>query len=71
MATAGYDVTDTGYNYRIDEPRAALLLARLDGLDVDIASRRRLVHRYREMLADVAGWAPPIGRRRSIAPPAT
>lgn len=57
--SAGYDVLDTGYNYRIDEPRAALLLARLDGLDVDIASRRRLVHRYREMLADAAGVSVP------------
>ena len=28
---AGYDVTSLGFNYRMDEPRAALLSARLAG----------------------------------------
>jgi dTDP-4-amino-4,6-dideoxygalactose transaminase len=56
---AGYDVLATGYNYRIDEPRAALLLARLPGLEDDIASRRRLVHRYRDQLADIPGVSVP------------
>jgi dTDP-4-amino-4,6-dideoxygalactose transaminase len=51
----GYDVVGLGYNYRLDEPRAALLLARLAGLDDDIAKRRRLVLRYRELLAQVDG----------------
>ncbi len=51
----GYDVVDLGFNYRIDELRAALLQARLPGLEDDIASRRRLVHRYRERLAGMAG----------------
>jgi dTDP-4-amino-4,6-dideoxygalactose transaminase len=54
-----YDVVDLGYNYRIDEPRAALLSARLPGLEADIAARRRLVHRYRESLRDVPGLALP------------
>ena len=52
---AGYDVVGLGYNYRLDEPRAALLDARLSGLEDDIARRRVLVLRYRELLADVAG----------------
>lgn len=51
----GYDVVDLGFNYRIDELRAALLQARLGGLEDDIAARRRLVHRYRERLAGMAG----------------
>jgi dTDP-4-amino-4,6-dideoxygalactose transaminase len=51
----GYDVVGLGYNYRLDEPRAALLLARLAGLDQDIAQRRRLVLRYRELLEAVTG----------------
>jgi dTDP-4-amino-4,6-dideoxygalactose transaminase len=51
----GYDVVGLGYNYRMDEPRAALLTARMAGLEADIAERRRLVHRYRSELADVAG----------------
>ena len=53
--SASYDVTAVGFNYRIDEARAALLAARMDGLGSDIAARRRLVHRYRDQLAGVPG----------------
>ena len=52
---AGYDVVGTGYNYRLDEPRAALLLARLPRLAEMIERRRSLVHRYRRSLADLDG----------------
>ena len=52
---ASYDVTGLGFNYRLDEPRAALLLARLPGLEADIARRRELVHRYRAALEPVEG----------------
>src|ERR1700754_1409090 len=31
-----YDVVGTGFNYRLDEPRAAVLLARLERLDWDL-----------------------------------
>jgi dTDP-4-amino-4,6-dideoxygalactose transaminase len=55
----GYDVVDVGFNYRLDEPRAALLSARLLGLEADIAERRRLTHRYRELLRDVDGVSLP------------
>jgi dTDP-4-amino-4,6-dideoxygalactose transaminase len=51
----GYDVVDVGFNYRMDEPRAALLSARLPGLAADIARRRQLSARYRELLADLPG----------------
>jgi dTDP-4-amino-4,6-dideoxygalactose transaminase len=57
--SAGYDVVGLGFNYRMDEPRAALLTARLDGLEEDIAKRRALVHRYRGLLADVPGVSVP------------
>jgi dTDP-4-amino-4,6-dideoxygalactose transaminase len=50
-----YDVVGLGFNYRIDEPRAALLSSRLKGLETDIAERRRLVHAYRDALRDVPG----------------
>ena len=56
---AGYDVLDLGFNYRMDEPRAALLFERLKGLDDDIALRRNLVRRYRCLLADVPGVVVP------------
>ncbi len=57
--SAGYDVVGLGYNYRLDEPRAALLTARLAGLGDDVAARRRLVHRYRERLAELPGVTVP------------
>jgi dTDP-4-amino-4,6-dideoxygalactose transaminase len=50
-----YDVVDIGFNYRIDEPRAALGLRRLRRLDADVAARRRVVRAYRERLAGLAG----------------
>jgi dTDP-4-amino-4,6-dideoxygalactose transaminase len=55
----GYDVVGTGFNYRMDEPRAALLSARLPRLDADIVERRRLTRRYRDLLADVPGVSVP------------
>ena len=57
--STGYDVVDVGFNYRLDEPRAALLLARLPGLEADIAVRRRLVRRYRETLSAIPGVTVP------------
>ena len=53
--TDTYDVVGLGFNYRIDEPRAALGLSRLARLDEDIAKRRAIVRSYREQLAGVAG----------------
>jgi dTDP-4-amino-4,6-dideoxygalactose transaminase len=45
-----YVVHRLGYNYRIDEPRAALARARLARLEAENAQRRRLDRRYRELL---------------------
>jgi dTDP-4-amino-4,6-dideoxygalactose transaminase len=50
-----YDVVDVGFNYRLDEPRAALLLSRLGRLDAEVERRRALVRRYRALLAGVDG----------------
>ena len=51
-------------NYRMDEPRAALLLSRLRRLEDDIARRRELVRRYRERLAGIDGVIVPYRGRR-------
>jgi dTDP-4-amino-4,6-dideoxygalactose transaminase len=48
-----YDVVDVGFNFRLDEPRAALGLSRLPRLEEDIATRRALVRAYRERLRDL------------------
>jgi dTDP-4-amino-4,6-dideoxygalactose transaminase len=58
--TDTYDVTALGYNYRLDEPRAALLLSRLARLEVDIARRRELVRGYREALERLDGLTVPF-----------
>jgi dTDP-4-amino-4,6-dideoxygalactose transaminase len=54
-----YDVTGVGYNYRLDEIRAALLISRMGGLEADVARRRELVRRYRELLDGVDGLTVP------------
>ena len=46
-----YDIVELGFNYRIDEPRAALGLSRLSRLASDIESRRAAARGYRERLA--------------------
>lgn len=59
-ATAAYDVTALGYNYRIDEPRAALLLSRFARLAGEIERRRELTMIYRQRLAEVDGVTVPF-----------
>jgi dTDP-4-amino-4,6-dideoxygalactose transaminase len=58
--TDTYDVVALGFNYRLDEPRAALLLSRLQRLEQDISRRRELTIRYRELLANVPGIIVPF-----------
>jgi dTDP-4-amino-4,6-dideoxygalactose transaminase len=54
-----YDVVALGFNYRIDEPRAALATARLSRLDAENERRAEFVARYRERLPDgVVATAP-------------
>jgi dTDP-4-amino-4,6-dideoxygalactose transaminase len=50
-----YDVVDIGFNYRLDEPRAALGLSRLERLAQSIDARRATVRAYRERLAEIPG----------------
>jgi dTDP-4-amino-4,6-dideoxygalactose transaminase len=50
-----YDVVDVGFNFRLDEPRAALGMSRLARLEEGIAARRATVRSYRERLRDVSG----------------
>lgn len=50
-----YDVVDLGYNYRMSELNAALGLCQLERLHERNVARGRLVARYRERLASIAG----------------
>jgi dTDP-4-amino-4,6-dideoxygalactose transaminase len=57
---SGYDVVDLGFNYRIDEPRAALAARRLRRLDAENALRALLDARYRELLSGIDGLTPAL-----------
>jgi dTDP-4-amino-4,6-dideoxygalactose transaminase len=48
-----YDVVDLGYNYRIDEIRAAIGLAQLDKVEHNNERRRQLVKSYRDALQEI------------------
>jgi dTDP-4-amino-4,6-dideoxygalactose transaminase len=50
-----YDIVDIGYNFRLDEPRAALGLSRLSRLRDSLEVRRAAVRAYRERLAGIPG----------------
>jgi dTDP-4-amino-4,6-dideoxygalactose transaminase len=54
-----YDVVALGFNYRIDEPRAALGTSRLRHLPQEDALRRQLDVRYRDALDGVVDCALP------------
>ncbi len=58
--TDTYDVIALGFNYRLDEPRAALLLSRLQRLEAEIERRRELTRRYRRLLSQVEGIVVPF-----------
>jgi dTDP-4-amino-4,6-dideoxygalactose transaminase len=65
---SSYDVVARGFNYRIDEPRAALARRRLARLDAENERRGALDARYRDALADVGGLVaalPPAPGARS------
>ena len=55
---SGYDVVELGFNYRIDEPRATLAIARLARLDADNARRAAAAALYRERFERLAGITP-------------
>jgi dTDP-4-amino-4,6-dideoxygalactose transaminase len=58
--TDTYDVVGLGFNYRLDEPRSALLLSRMGRLEAEIERRRELTLRYRSLLAQVEGIVVPF-----------
>jgi dTDP-4-amino-4,6-dideoxygalactose transaminase len=47
-----YDITALGYNYRLDDLRAALGLVQLERLAANNRKRLRLSHLYRDLLAE-------------------
>ncbi|MDR3567705.1 MAG: DegT/DnrJ/EryC1/StrS family aminotransferase [Syntrophobacteraceae bacterium] len=65
---SSYDVTILGYNYRMDEIRAAIGLVQLEKLPRLNAQRNRLASRYRQRLAEtVPGVSVPFGAEQETA----
>ncbi|HEX6665102.1 MAG TPA: DegT/DnrJ/EryC1/StrS family aminotransferase [Solirubrobacterales bacterium] len=68
-AAPEYTVEDVGLNYRIDDPRAALVNARLRRLDEDNRRRAEVDAAYRAAFGDGEGLtpvaSPPAGERAS------
>jgi dTDP-4-amino-4,6-dideoxygalactose transaminase len=65
---SGYDVVELGFNYRIDEARAALATARLARLDADNELRAAAAETYRNGLGELHGVTPampPVSGGRS------
>ena len=60
-----YDVIDLGFNYRLDEPRAAMAHAHLDEYGARLERLRATVSTYRARLADVDGVSVPFGDERA------
>jgi dTDP-4-amino-4,6-dideoxygalactose transaminase len=59
----GYDVVDLGFNYRLDELRAALGIVQVSRLDELNEVRARLAARYRGALSSGAFAVPSLGGR--------
>ena len=62
-----YDVPFAGFNYRLDEVRAAIGLVQLDRLERQNEARRRIVSRYRDMVEAVDGLTMPYANVPSHA----
>ncbi|MEM1210950.1 MAG: DegT/DnrJ/EryC1/StrS family aminotransferase, partial [Planctomycetota bacterium] len=60
---SGYDVVQTGFNYRATEFTAALGSVQLRKLDRHNATRRTVVAAYRDALADIEGLTIPFADR--------
>jgi dTDP-4-amino-4,6-dideoxygalactose transaminase len=64
---SSYDVVRRGFNYRLDEPRAAIGRVQLARLADGNAARGRLVERYRAALDGVDGLVMPFSDAREDA----
>jgi dTDP-4-amino-4,6-dideoxygalactose transaminase len=62
-----YDVTASGFNYRIDEMRSALGLVQLRKLAANNQRRAEAVNRYHEQLAALEGIVVPFARYEGVS----
>jgi dTDP-4-amino-4,6-dideoxygalactose transaminase len=62
-----YDVTEIGFNYRLDELRAAIGLVQLERLEVGNRARAEIVSKYRAALDGVDGLVMPFAESEPSA----
>jgi dTDP-4-amino-4,6-dideoxygalactose transaminase len=62
-----YDVVAEGFNYRLDELRAAVGLIQLDRLETGNAARARITARYRKLLNGLGGVTVPFGNQHDTS----
>lgn len=62
-----YDVVEQGFNYRLDELRAAIALVQLRRLREHNTSRARIAARYRERIASLEGVVVPFAEAADSA----
>jgi dTDP-4-amino-4,6-dideoxygalactose transaminase len=62
-----YDVAVNGFNYRLDEVRAAIGLLQLERLPAANEARSRVVARYREKLEGVSGLTFPFADHHGVS----
>jgi dTDP-4-amino-4,6-dideoxygalactose transaminase len=65
--SVGYDVLALGYNYRIDELRAAMGLVQLGKLDDNNRRRAGVAETYRKALQDVTGVSVPFRHASGVS----
>ncbi|MGZ4281042.1 MAG: DegT/DnrJ/EryC1/StrS family aminotransferase [Gaiellaceae bacterium] len=65
---SSYDVVVPGFNYRLDEVRAAVGLVQLRRLTDENAARGRIAARYREALSNQQGLIVPFEPRDGVTP---
>jgi dTDP-4-amino-4,6-dideoxygalactose transaminase len=65
---SSYDVVRAGFNYRLDEIRAALALVQLERLEGQNAARGRIVGFYRDVLDGKNGLSMPFAPRDHVIP---
>jgi dTDP-4-amino-4,6-dideoxygalactose transaminase len=63
----GYDVTDLGYNYRLDDIRAAIGIVQLRKLPRDLMSRKQIREEYLERLSGIGELVVPFRERREFS----
>jgi dTDP-4-amino-4,6-dideoxygalactose transaminase len=64
---ASYDVVDIGFNYRLDELRAAIGLVQLERLEDGNRARARIVSKYRAAFEGVDGFVMPFAESAPTA----